>query len=305
MAARFSAEKSGPTIQFNGHLDTVHLPFVPPRVEEGILYGSGSSDMKGGIAAMLEAMRALRDSGLLPAGSVLLTAHDLHEAPWGDGSQVDGLIDAGYVGDGVLLPEYLCDRIPVIGRGLAVLSIEVKRTGEPVHEVLGGSEQPSVIRAGAEIVLRREELDEQLAEIRHPMAGRESMFIGQIQSGEIYNQSPVLLELSGTRRWLPGTSAEDAERQFHDILSAVADKRGVEIEGEFHFVRDAYEVSELDPLVAAFQNAYTAESGQSLEIGGETVCRRRQYVRPPRRHTGGDTRPECDGCTHSQRRSAG
>ena len=107
VAVRLKAENDGRTIQFNGHLDTVHLPFVPPRVEAGILYGSGSSDMKGGIAAMIEALRALRDSGTLPAGSVLLTAHELHEAPWGDGSQVDRLIDAGFVGDGVLLPEVM------------------------------------------------------------------------------------------------------------------------------------------------------------------------------------------------------
>jgi hypothetical protein len=29
----------------------------------------------------------------LTAGSVLLTAHDLHEAPWGLGQQLNGLID--------------------------------------------------------------------------------------------------------------------------------------------------------------------------------------------------------------------
>ncbi|MBT6157854.1 MAG: M20/M25/M40 family metallo-hydrolase [Planctomycetaceae bacterium] len=269
VAVRFHAESSGRTIQFNGHLDTVHLPFVPPRVEEGVLYGSGSSDMKGGIAAMIEALRALRDSGTLPAGSVLLTAHDLHEAPWGDGSQVDRLIDAGFVGDGVLLPEYLCDRLPVIGRGLAVLSVKVSRRGEPVHEVLGGSEQPSVIRAGADIVLRFEKLDDELARKTHPLAGRESLFIGQIQAGEIFNQSPIVLELAGTRRWLPGTSADDARKQFHEILAEIAEQRGVEIEGDFRFVRDAYEISETDPLAEAFQDAYSAVDGQPLTVGAK------------------------------------
>ena len=62
---------------------------LPPAIEDGLLTGSGASDMKGGIAAAVEALRAIRDSGCLKAGSVLLTAHDLHEAPWGDGRQLE------------------------------------------------------------------------------------------------------------------------------------------------------------------------------------------------------------------------
>src|SRR5690242_2243900 len=50
VAARFDTGRPGRTLQFNGHLDTVHLPFVPPRVEDGRITGSGSSDMKAGIA---------------------------------------------------------------------------------------------------------------------------------------------------------------------------------------------------------------------------------------------------------------
>ena len=55
-----TAADRGPTLQFDGHLDTVHLPFVPPCVENNTLYGSSSADMKGGIAAALEALRVLR-----------------------------------------------------------------------------------------------------------------------------------------------------------------------------------------------------------------------------------------------------
>ena len=221
VVARLETDRPGRTLQFNGHLDTVHLPFVPPKVENGILYGSGASDMKGGVAAMVEALRVLRDTPLgpplgggtppspplrkggmggLPAGGVLLTAHDLHESPWGDGSQVDALIDAGYVGDGVLLPEYLCDQLPVVGRGLAILQVQVTREGEPVHEVLGGIDQPSVITAGAEVVHRFAELDQRLAQLTHPLAGRESIFVGQVAAGEIFNQSPTEFRLAGTRR---------------------------------------------------------------------------------------------------------
>src|SRR5262245_46631112 len=37
VAVRWKAKKPGRTLQFNGHVDTVHLPFVPPRVEGDLL----------------------------------------------------------------------------------------------------------------------------------------------------------------------------------------------------------------------------------------------------------------------------
>ena len=104
--ARLAGERPGPTLQFDGHLDTVHLPYRPPRLEGGVLAGTGAADMKAGIAAAVEALRAVRDAGGLPAGGLLLTAHDLHEAPWAYGEQLDAMIAAGVAGDAVMLPEY-------------------------------------------------------------------------------------------------------------------------------------------------------------------------------------------------------
>ncbi len=269
VVARWGGTTGGRTLQFNGHLDTVHLPFVPPRIENDVLYGSGASDMKGGIAAMIEAVRALRDVEALTTGAVLLTAHELHELPWGDGSQVDTLIDQGFLGDGVLLPEYLCDQLPVVGRGLAVIEVSVTRPGEPLHEMLGGIEEPSVITAGAEVVRRFSLLDKHLSLRTHPFAGRESIFVGQVSSGEIYNQAPVEFKLSGTRRWLSGTTAEEVERQFRGVLEEVAEETETQIEGIFHRGRDAFEIDQQSPLVEAFQSSYQAVTGGRLPIGAK------------------------------------
>ncbi len=68
VVVRLASGKPGRTLQFNGHLDTVHLPFVPPAIDGERLTGSGASDMKGGMAAAVEALRVLRDTGALTAG---------------------------------------------------------------------------------------------------------------------------------------------------------------------------------------------------------------------------------------------
>ncbi len=269
VVARFDTGRPGRVLQFNGHLDTVHLPFVPPRIEDGVMYGSGVSDMKGGVAAAVEAMRVVRDGDLLSAGGVMLTAHDLHEAPWGDGTQVNTLIAEGFTGDGVLLPEYHCHNCPVVGRGQAMFQVRVTRAGEPCHEVLGGIEQPSVIAGGARLIERFAALDRELGQLTHPLAGRESLFVGQVHSGEIFNQAPVELVLEGTRRWLPGNTFEAVRGQFESILAEVASETETMIDGDFRESRGAYEIDQDDSLFRSFQAAVSEVSGEALPVGSK------------------------------------
>jgi acetylornithine deacetylase/succinyl-diaminopimelate desuccinylase-like protein len=271
VAVRFESGKPGRTLQFNGHLDTVHLPFVPPAVVEDRITGSGSADMKAGIAAAVEALRILRDTGLLTAGSILLTAHDLHETPWGDGSQLDRMIAEGYIGDAVLLPEYLHDRLAVIGRGGLVWKACIRRPGPPVHEVLRPGE-PSVIAAGAKLVSSLKRLNERLESNSDPLGGSETVFIGQIHSGEIYNQYPQECRLEGTRRWLPGTRRGDVEAELKSLFDETAASTGAQILSEFMIMRDAFRLDQNDPLVACFQEAYAAGSDKPLPLGAKPFC---------------------------------
>jgi succinyl-diaminopimelate desuccinylase len=267
VVVRLHGGRPGPTLQFDGHLDTVHLPFVPPSVDGDNVRGSGACDMKGGVAAAVEALRVLRDTGVLEAGSVLFTAHDLHEAPWGFGQQLDQLIQGGLVGDAVLLPEPLSQPLPVVGRGAATWKVVLRRAGAPVHEVMRPAAEPSVIAAGAELVARLNRLGERLAPLSDPLAGTESVFIGQIHSGEIYNQYPQECMVEGTRRWLPDTARANVEAEFRALLGEVERDTGCTAACDFRFIRDAFRLDQAHPMVAAFQAAYQATSGAPLPAG--------------------------------------
>lgn len=267
VAVRFDGGRPGRVLQFDGHLDTVHLPFVPPRVEGGRLLGSGSSDMKAGVAAAVEALRALRDADALPGGSILLTAHDLHEAPWGDGSQLDRLIAEGYVGDAVLIPEPLHDILPVVGKGSVTWKVTIRREGPPVHEVMRPAHEPSVIAVGAELVARLGALSARLAEPADPLCGPATVFIGQIHSGEIYNQYPRECMLEGTRRWLPGAEIGAVGREFQDILDALARDWGTTVACEWRPIRDAFFLDQADALVSGFRRSYETIAGGPLAVG--------------------------------------
>jgi acetylornithine deacetylase/succinyl-diaminopimelate desuccinylase-like protein len=267
VVVRFRSGKEGRTLQFNGHLDTVHLPFAPPRVEGSLLTGSGASDMKGGTAAAVEALRAVRDADALSAGGILLTAHDLHEAPWGFGQQLDRMIQDGIVGDAVLLPEPLSDRLPIAGRGAATWKVTIRRDGPPVHEVMRPPNEPNVLAAGAELLQRLGQLGQRLAQPVHPVAGAASVFVGQMHGGEIYNQYPQECWLEGTRRWLPGTRREDVEAEFRELLAELEWATNTSIAAEFRFIRDAFALDPKDRLVAIFQDAHAETAGRLLPFG--------------------------------------
>jgi acetylornithine deacetylase len=76
-----------PSMLWVGHVDTIEAihAFAPPRVDGDLLHGLGAADMKGGCAAMVEAVIALHQSGL-PLAQGLCLALVVGEEEYGDGA---------------------------------------------------------------------------------------------------------------------------------------------------------------------------------------------------------------------------
>jgi acetylornithine deacetylase/succinyl-diaminopimelate desuccinylase-like protein len=79
----------GPKLLFDGHMDVVNVgdparwrhPPYGAVIEDGILYGRGACDMKGGLAAMVYAVGALLSAGVQLAGDLYVVAV-VQEEPW-------------------------------------------------------------------------------------------------------------------------------------------------------------------------------------------------------------------------------
>ncbi len=107
---------TGPHVCFAGHTDVVppgdeaawtHPPFAA-EVHDGVLFGRGAADMKGGVAASLAAaLQYLRDAGDKPKGSIsfLITGDEEGPAVNGTKKVVDWLLARGEQPDYCLLGE--------------------------------------------------------------------------------------------------------------------------------------------------------------------------------------------------------
>ena len=76
VVATLAGRASGRSLMLCGHLDTVGVTGMPapftPEERDGRLYGRGSQDMKSGVAAMVDAVRAVAEGGGLAAGRVIV-----------------------------------------------------------------------------------------------------------------------------------------------------------------------------------------------------------------------------------------
>jgi acetylornithine deacetylase/succinyl-diaminopimelate desuccinylase-like protein len=104
------------------------------------------------------------------------------------------------------------------------------------------------------------------------MGGPESVFIGQIHSGEIFNQYPQVCTLEGTRRWLPGTRHADADAHFRQVVADTARATGTTMTAELCLMRDAFRLDQQHPFVACFQRAHQTLADALLPVGAKPFC---------------------------------
>ncbi len=268
-----------PTLIVNGHLDVVpvnesawsHDPF-DPQVVDGRLYGRGSADMKGGIAAAIAALDVLDREGRVPGCNLVfhLVADEERGGRWG----TQALLEQGLIkGDACLVPEPTDLELCVAERGLWQARIHV--AGRPGH----GSrprEGVSAIEHAAKLVLALHAAD--YGDEEHPLLGKPTANVGTISGGTTFNTVAEAAVVGLDRRILPGATAASTEAE----VAALIDRAG--IEGlRYRFDLDTYgEASEMpadDPWVKLVGSAVGRATGREPGVIGMTFTTDARFVR--------------------------
>jgi acetylornithine deacetylase/succinyl-diaminopimelate desuccinylase-like protein len=269
---RLRGGEPGPTVVFNGHLDTVPIPHAPPRLEDGRVWGRGSADMKGPVAAATEAVRIVAESGRAFPGELVLVAIGLHEAPRGRGEDLTWLVaETGFTADYAIVCELAGDRLVAAHMGQATVELEIRREGMPTHELQTPAGTPNPILVAGRVIEAVRTRNEELAATEHPWVGAETSFLGEVHGGDFYNRHPASCRLVGTTRWAPGNTLAAVRADYDARLAPIAAESGCTIDVRLELVRDAYSIDPEHPLALALRAGYEEVTGEPLETTGVKV----------------------------------
>ena len=273
--ARLPGAGNGPDLMLNGHLDTIPIgDCVPCRREGDRLYGRGATDMKGAMAAMLGALRALKAADITLAGDLWLTAIVGHEEPEADKDGPLALIEdrkSGRVGGDRILIGEGWNELWVMSMGSMVFTIQLtsQRGGSHTTHV-PFAENP--IRFVGDLIQRitafQEELDTGAV---HPLAGPERIDLGMARAGDYFNRTPVQCRLTGTRRWGPGVTAAEVLAELHSLAAPFAEAGQLELEVSMVHEREPFETPGDDPAVQAVAQAHRFVHGGQVPVAGKRI----------------------------------
>ncbi len=223
-----SAGAGGRTLYWSGHYDVVPAQDprqFEPRIERGHLFGRGSSDMKGGLAAMIFAAKALRDLGLLAGGRLGLVFVPDEETAGPRGSR--HLAERGILGRGaagMLTPEPTGGVVWHANRGAISLRVTVPGRNAHVGRQFAGVNAFERMLPLAQSLMRLKAEVEQRA-TSHPLepaAARRSILMlgGCASSGANFNVVPETCSFTVDRRINP---EEDLDVERRRLLDAIAE----------------------------------------------------------------------------------
>lgn len=255
----------GRSLMLNAHMDTVGVagmtdPFTP-RVEGGRLYGRGSYDMKGSLAAcMLATVDAKRRS---LAGDVILTAVADEEFA----SVGTEAVAASLRADAAIVTEPTEMQLAVGHRGF--VSFEIVTAGRAAHGSRPDLGIDAIAKMGR-VLVGIDELDRRLrASPTHPHLGSGSVHASLIEGGQEYSSYPARCVLQAERRTIPGETVTIVERELRELVDdAGAGDDDFSAEVRALASREPFEVAESEAIVQMVRRHATAVLGAEPAIVG-------------------------------------
>jgi acetylornithine deacetylase len=280
----------GPTLMFNGHMDTSYSGREPhlrgivgfqPRalVKDGRIYGLGISNMKGALACYLEAVRAVRDAGLKLKGDVLIACvvGEIEKTQWGEefrGAEYRGyaagsryLPSHGGIADMCILGEPTEQRV-VLGH-FGTMWARISTHGPFIHTAFssGRMEENSIVRM-------RKVLEDVLEWIpkwqeRSRYRGLDGVVnVGALRGGYPWrvSRTPNRTDLFLDVRVPPTMPMQDAKRELAALVRELRSRYpDYGIEYEVFVTAPGAEIDEHHPLIQAIDVGHELVFGQPPE----------------------------------------
>jgi acetylornithine deacetylase/succinyl-diaminopimelate desuccinylase len=217
-APNASSAPDRPALLFHGHIDTVpphgmENPFAP-RIEAGQVFGRGSVDQKGGIAAVITAFESLISSNVALVRPVALVCV-IDEESEHRGSMA--LRDMGIEADFGVVTEPTGLKLGIGCKGTAPILVHVQgRAAHGCRPWLG----ENAVMAGLEIAqsLMAMEMPRKTLEGIGEVVG--SINLGKIEGGRAYNIVADTCDIWFDRRTIPGETQWTVLKEFKERIEA-------------------------------------------------------------------------------------
>lgn len=228
---RKPADADGPHVHFTGHFDVVpagedwsYDPY-DPVIEDGRIYGRGSSDMKAGIAASLFAIDALEAAGVDIRGSI--TQSMTVDEETGGFTGLGYLVDEGYITqentDYCVYTEcFDSTRVCLGHRG--VLKFNVTASGKKAHGCMAHDGANAVV-AMQDFLTRIDEYRDDLhsrttdAPVTPLESRNADISVTMLDAGYSENVVPDRCQATFYRVLVPGETVESAREEIDDLIS--------------------------------------------------------------------------------------
>lgn len=255
----------GPSLMLCGHMDTVGVegmeaPFDPVE-QDGRMYGRGSLDMKGGLAAMIDAARLAAAGGLRRGRLIVAAVIDEEFASAG----AEALVTR-WRADAAVVAEPTDVQIGVAHKGFAWLDVETR--GRAAHGSRPREGRDAILRMGR-VLQRLEALDRELQlRIPHPRLGAPSLHASLIEGGQELSSYPERCILKLERRTVPGESDDQAVLEVSEILEILtAEDPDFRSTVHLRFARRPYEIDAAHPLPRRLGAVLASMGHQAGETG--------------------------------------
>jgi len=259
----------GPALMLNGHLDTVGIDYMEidpldPVVKNDRLYGRGSNDMKGGLAAILSATKALVDSGVELKGDLVVAGVcDEEYASIGTERLMDEVtVDAAVVGEPTGL------RVVVAHKGFAWIDVETR--GVAAHGSKPDVGVDAIAKMGKVLVGIERLQDDVLRSKRHGLVGSPSIHASTIQGGRELSTYPDHCKLQVERRMIPGEEPDDVDAEMKSLIASIsAEDPKFEGSHRITFIRGPMEVSPEEEISQILYRSTMDVTGSAPQFVGE------------------------------------